>query len=133
MDMTKEKLMRNIMDYHWMAETVRLSTLSSTYNGPKTTNYVDTIIKSTGKVSDPVMGEVLTRTSNETKYLKRYKEIVKCIDSLSKLVKQERDQYTLKRLLEGATLSDVAREVELSVSSIFRSKNRILRDMMEGI
>lgn len=133
MNFTKEELKQWIEDYHWMVESIKLNAVGSTVNiSASISKYGDKMIISKGQVGNPVLNKVLKMERYRDTNIERQKKIIRKVNELTCLIKQERDQYTLKRLLEGATLSDIAREVELSITSIVRSRERVLRDMIGG-
>ncbi|UNT57630.1 MULTISPECIES: LuxR C-terminal-related transcriptional regulator [Lysinibacillus] len=128
---TPDALDSMITDYHWMVNAIK-EMRAEMVIGAKTAQYgiEATLPKAVGGVGDPIMQEAIRRSKN----IKRVAEYEKKLLEVQKLIERvngDREVQVLNWMLDGKSQRWIGQHMALSATSIKRSKDNIVNQMME--
>lgn len=129
----KEEIERILRDYHWMVREIsRLrSALDDAGEGITAQYGVDMVMpKGRGGTSDPVHMEVARREKQWQRIL-RMENKIKYIQDRIDCVTDERERTVLDCMLDGMSISVIARHMGMSERHVFRIKSDIVYRMSE--
>ncbi|MGE7689982.1 hypothetical protein ACQKMI_12340 [Lysinibacillus sp. NPDC097214] len=137
---TKENLLQWIVDYRWMIESIEearqpvANVDNNSYIGAKTAMYgiEATLPKASGGTSDSVFSEVQRHVYSLNYRIKEYEQKIEEVQKRILFVEGDREVEVLHRLLDGDSMRAIGKHMQLSSTTIIRTRDCIVKQMLKG-
>ena len=122
-----------ISNYYWMVNELEKERAAQAYKGASIAQYgVEATLPKASGVSDPVGREAVNRIGRiKLIDLNEYEDQVKTIEELSVKIIDQRERFVLAKLLQGDSMTQIAKSLNVTDTTIKRIRERIVDGMLK--